>query len=441
MLPRRLASHTVAPSTQLLHAAAFHASARRERLPLVIAVVGAGLALTTRYVIRAQERVQRQRAAAAAPKPSTASVVIGLDLGSINARACGIDLDVIPRKFVVETERMAVQLRNGELVVGNLVTKNAMANLREALKASPHSVVADDDDDNTSFHVDSVLERLTETLHDKVRASLEKHNEAIDEAVPCVCAVPSHFDGVPLDRLRRILEHAGYHVLDFVPDSVAAVLALPPLASTKPQHVAVFDMGGAETTCSILDCTDMTSPSILATKTTSTLSGDAINAHVVEYLASTFERKHQINLRTDSLAMERLVQAADAAKVELSSGGRSQVHLPFITADQHGAQHLEQTVTLATLRRLMDAPLAAGTSLVADALAASRLTKVDALLLVGGGTKSAVVAERIQKALNFPTVLHVDANVDDAVAIGATKRGIELADIILTHDGDDDHDQ
>ncbi|ETV92361.1 hypothetical protein H310_13261 [Aphanomyces invadans] len=406
--------------------AGFHASAPRERLPLVVAVVGVGLAITTRYVIRAQERVKQYREAAAAPRDQPTSVMVGLDIGSINARACGIDLETNPRKIVIESDRMAVQVRNGELVVGSLVAKNAVPNLRSTLLHDASTSVLDMGDAKVS--VDTVLETLLESLHGRVRSSLEKHHNDMDDLLPCVCAVPSQYDGPPLERLRAILQHAGYRVVDFIPDAVAAVLALP--KGTKPvKHVAVFDMGGTETSCSILLCDpDMTSPKILSTKTTTACSGDAVSASIVEHLNASFMKKHGIDLRMDSLAMERLAQAADAAKHELSSAQLSQVHLPFITADATGAKHLDLTVTASSLRRLMETPLQHAATLCREVLHDAKLDAVDAVVVVGGGGKSPLVQSCVGQALDNQTLLRVD-NADEVVARGAAARGVALADL------------
>ncbi|RHY31217.1 hypothetical protein DYB32_003665 [Aphanomyces invadans] len=378
--------------------AGFHASAPRERLPLVVAVVGVGLAITTRYVIRAQKRVKQYREAAAAPRDQPTSVMVGLDIGSINARVRRVD-QTNPRKIVIESDRMAVQVRNGELVVGSLVAKNAVPNLRSTL------------------------------LHDASTSLLDMGDaKDMDDLLPCVCAVPSQYDGPPLERLRAILQHAGYRVVDFIPDAVAAVLALP--KGTKPvKHVAVFDMGGTETSCSILLCDpDMTSPKILSTKTTTACSGDAVSASIVEHLNASFMKKHGIDLRMDSLAMERLAQAADAAKHELSSAQLSQVHLPFITADATGAKHLDLTVTASSLRRLMETPLQHAATLCREVLHDAKLDAVDAVVVVGGGGKSPLVQSCVGQALDNQTLLRVD-NADEVVARGAAARGVALAEL------------
>ncbi|RHY39423.1 hypothetical protein DYB30_010118 [Aphanomyces astaci] len=301
---------------------------------------------------------------------------------------------------------MAVQVRSGELVVGNLVAKNMVPNLRAHLltDASSSASILDMGAD------DSVTD--------------------MDDLLPCVCAVPSHYDGPPLDRLRLILQHAGYRVMDFVPESVAAALSLPKEdAGTPPvKHLAVFDMGGIETTCSILHCdADMTSPVILSTSTTTLCSGVAVSANIVEHLAGAFQKKHGIDLRVDSLAMERLTQAADAAKHELSSAAFSQVHLPFITADASGAKHLEHTITSSALHRLMETPLEHAATLCREALRRAKLDAVDAVVVVGGGGKSPLVQASVGHALDNPRLLVIE-NAEEAVALGAATRGVALAE-------------
>ncbi|RHY18136.1 hypothetical protein DYB36_000633 [Aphanomyces astaci] len=295
---------------------------------------------------------------------------------------------------------MAVQVRSGELVVGNLVAKNMVPNLRAHLltDASSSAGILDMGAD------DSVTD--------------------MDDLLPCVCAVPSHYDGPPLDRLRLILQHAGYRVMDFVPESVAAALSLPKedVGTPPVKHLAVFDMGGIETTCSILHCdADMTSPTILST------SGVAVSANIVEHLAGAFQKKHGIDLRVDSLAMERLTQSADAAKHELSSAAFSQVLLPFITADASGAKHLEHTITSSALHRLMETPLEHAATLCREALRRAKLDAVDAVVVVGGGGKSPLVQASVGHALDNPRLLVIE-NAEEAVALGAATRGVALAE-------------
>ncbi|CAK4073209.1 unnamed protein product [Aphanomyces euteiches] len=409
----------------LLRTRGLHASAPRERLPLVIATVGIGLAITTRYVIRAQERVRMQREAEENGTSTTgqrARLVLGLDLGSVHARACGLDVDR-PNHYSFAVERMAVQIRHGQLVVGDLATKNAVQNLRDALlKPRGESILQEDD-----VSVDSVLEILTETLHGSVRSSLEMP-EAFDERTACVLALPSAFNSEPSHaRLRELLGHAGLDVLDFVPEPVAAVLAVDePL---EDQTVAVFDMGGTVSTCSILDLSSP-SPTVLSSISSTTLSGDGVTAQIVDYLAQTFEDKHGIDLRQDSLAVERLFQAAEAAKHELSTGRRvTQVHLPFITADQRGAKHLEQSINAATMQRLMDPSLTQSAELCHQAMRAANVSSVDAVVMAGGGLKSPILQTHILHA-GFPsaTLVHLATQVDQAVALGATKRAQQLLD-------------
>ncbi|KAH9075928.1 hypothetical protein Ae201684P_012419 [Aphanomyces euteiches] len=383
----------------LLRTRGLHASAPRERLPLVIATVGIGLAITTRYVIRAQERVRMQREAEENGTSTTgqrARLVLGLDLGS----ACGLDVDR-PNHYSFAVERMAVQIRHGQLVVGDLATKNAVQNLRDALlKPRGESILQEDD-----VSVDSVLEILTETLHGSVRSSLE----------------------MPLTNAQRVSSRFRALSTRSHPMHVSANSSAMPawmfwtLFQNRwpPSWLSTSRWKIKPLVVALIGCSSST-----------TLSGDGVTAQIVDYLAQTFEDKHGIDLRQDSLAVERLFQAAEAAKHELSTGRRvTQVHLPFITADQRGAKHLEQSINAATMQRLMDPSLTQSAELCHQAMRAANVSSVDAVVMAGGGLKSPILQTHILHA-GFPsaTLVHLATQVDQAVALGATKRAQQLLD-------------
>ncbi|KDO25995.1 hypothetical protein SPRG_08648 [Saprolegnia parasitica CBS 223.65] len=399
------------------HVRGFRSTAPVERHPIMIGLVGASLALTAHYTLRAHRRLQAEKEAQPFER---ASMLLGLDMGLSSTRLAGLDTKGTHDDTIV-AEPSAVQVRSGEVIVGALAVKNAVPRLRdELLHRRPLTQLGvDASETDPAFTIDAVLTTLVRRLHEGVANALEK-----DEAsVPCVVALPPSFGDAEKDRLRAILQAANMHVLGYVREPIAAVFAASDWDDTL-RNVAVVDMGGVETQCSILDCTDPTAPVILASRATEGMSGATLDAAIIELLAREFQAKTSIDLRTDSLAMDRLREAAENAKKELSTAKVSHVNLPFITADQKGAKHLEHALSLSALQRLVAPSLAEGRTVIAAALADAKLTPqdVDAVLFCGGGMKSKFMQGEIATYLDHPVVINT-GNEEDAVVRGALEAG------------------
>ncbi|OQR93488.1 chaperone protein dnak [Achlya hypogyna] len=410
-----LAPSTVAESNQ--HVRGFRSTAPVERHPIMIGLVGASLALTAHYTLRAHRRLQAQKEAEPFER---ATMLMGLDIGLSTTRLAGIDTQGASERTIA-TEPMSVQIRSGEVVVGALAVKNAVPRLRDELshKRPLTQLGVDADEIDPAFFVDSVLSKLLQRLHTDVGNTLEK-----DEAdVPCVVALPTGFGDAEKDRIRAILAAANMHVLGYVREPIAAVFAASEWDETL-RHVAVVDMGGAETQCSILDCSDPRAPEILASKASTAMSGTVLDDAIIDMLARDFLAKTAIDLRSDSLALDRLREAAENAKKELSTAKVSHVNLPFITADSKGAKHLEHALSLSALQRLAAPALDAGRALVADVLADAKLTQqdIDAVVFCGGGMKSKYIQSQVAAFLDHPEVVDT-GNEEDAVVRGALEAG------------------
>ncbi|OQS05708.1 chaperone protein DnaK [Thraustotheca clavata] len=395
----------------------FRSSAPVERHPVMIGLLGMSIALTAHYTLRAHRRLQAQKEAEPFER---ATMVLGLDVGLTNTRLAGLDTNE-GNENTIATEPTSVQIRSGEVIVGALAVKNSVRRLRDELQHDRPLVQlgVDADETDPSFKVDSMLTTLLGRLHDNVASALEKD----EHDVPCVVALPTEFGDAEKDRLRAILTEANMHVLGYLREPVAAMFASNDWDETF-RNAVVFDMGGVESRCSVLDCSNPEAPSILSTQATESLSGEVLDEAIIDVLATDFERKNNINLRTDSLAMDRLRDAAESAKKELSTAKVSHINLPFITADQKGAKHLEHALSQSTLQRLTFSSLEKSFKLIASVLHEAKLEKqdIDAIIFCGGGMKAKYIQSEIATFLEHPTVVDV-GNEEDAVVRGALKAG------------------
>jgi molecular chaperone DnaK len=248
-----------------------------------------------------------------------------------------------------------------------------------------------------------------------------------------VITVPAYFNDSQRQATKDAGKIAGLEVLRIINEPTAASLAYG-LDKKSNETILVFDLGGGTFDVSILEVGDGVFE-VLSTSGDTHLGGDDFDKKIVDYLAGDFQRNEGIDLRKDKQALQRLTEAAEKAKIELSSAGQAEINLPFITATQDGPKHLETTLTRAKFEELVSDLIDRCRIPVEQALKDAKLNRenIDEVVLVGGSTRIPAVQEVVKKILGKAP--NQTVNPDEVVAIGAAIQGGVLAgevkDILL----------
>ncbi len=265
----------------------------------------------------------------------------------------------------------------------------------------------------------------------KLRADAEAFlGETVDQAV---ITVPAYFDDSQRQGTKDAGKIAGLEVLRIINEPTASALAYG-LDKKGDEQIAVYDLGGGTYDISILDLSEGVFQ-VMATNGDTHLGGDDFDQEIISFLADEFKSKEGIDLRKDPMALQRLKDEAEKAKIELSSAQQTEVNLPFITADQNGPKHLNITMTRSRLEQLVDGLVKRTIPPMESALNDADIAKseVDEVLLVGGQTRMPIV----QKTVNdfFGKQPHRGINPDEVVAIGAAIQagvlGGDVTDVLL----------
>jgi molecular chaperone DnaK len=256
-------------------------------------------------------------------------------------------------------------------------------------------------------------------LQDLKKTAEDYLGEKVTEAV---ITVPAYFNDAQRKATRDAGEIAGLKVLRVLPEPTAAALAYG-LDRKKNEKICVFDLGGGTFDVSVLDVGDGVFE-VLSINGDTHLGGDDFDQVLINFLADEFKRTEGIDLRKDAMALQRLKEAAEKAKIELSSAMETTVNLPFITADQNGPKHLQITLTRARLEQLIQPLVEKCRQPVINALKDAKLqpSQVDEVVLVGGSTRVPMV-QRLVKELFGGKEPNKSVNPDEVVAIGAAIQG------------------
>ena len=249
-----------------------------------------------------------------------------------------------------------------------------------------------------------------------------------------VITVPAYFNDAQRQATKDAGKIAGLEVLRIINEPTAAALAYGVDKEGMDQKVMIFDLGGGTFDVSILEISDGVFE-VLSTNGNTRLGGDDFDQRIIDWLADSFQKEHGIDLRNDKMALQRLKDAAEKAKIELSGTMSSNINLPFITADQNGPVHLDMTLTRAKFNELT-------ADLVADTIAPCKqalkdagldVSKIDKVLLVGGSTRIPAVQEAVKNFCGKEPFKGI--NPDECVAIGAAIQGGvlggEVKDLLL----------
>jgi molecular chaperone DnaK len=373
--------------------------------------------------------------------------VIGIDLGTTNSCVAVIEAGdpvVIPNPEGGRTSPSVVAFaKDGQRLVGQVAKRQAITNpentifsikrfmgrrhseVSEEEKLVPYKVVGAPNDDCRVVAGDKefappeisaiILQYLKKTAEDYLGGEIKQ----------AVVTVPAYFNDSQRQATKDAGRIAGLEVLRIINEPTAASLAYG-LDKKKDQKIAVFDLGGGTFDISILELGEGVFE-VRSTNGDTHLGGDDFDQRIIDWMADEFKKSQGIDLRQDRMALQRLKEAAEKAKCELSTTSQASLNLPFITADQTGPKHLDLTLTRAKLEQLVDDLIERVVQPCKTALADANLTQsdIDEIILVGGMTRMPKV-QQVVKGL-FGREPHKGVNPDEVVAIGAAIQGGVLA--------------
>ena len=348
--------------------------------------------------------------------------IIGIDLGTTNSCVAvmeGGEPVVIPNPEGNRTTPSVVAFsKNGERLVGQIAKRQAVTN-------PDHTVISIKRDMGTDRKVkiegdEFTPQEISAMILQKIKSDAE--NYLGQEVKQAVITVPAYFSDSQRQATKDAGRIAGLEVLRIINEPTAAALAYGMDKEDTDQKIMVYDLGGGTFDVSILEIGDGVFE-VLATSGNNKLGGDDFDERIMNYLVEEFKKSQGIDLKTDKMAMQRLKEAAEKAKIELSGMQQTNINLPFITADSTGPKHLDITLTKAKFEELIGDLVQSTTGPVNQALSDAGLTsdKIDKVLLVGGSTRVPLVQETVKKITGKDP--HKGINPDECVAIGAAIQG------------------
>ncbi len=347
---------------------------------------------------------------------------VGIDLGTTNSVVSALeggDATVIANSEGSRTTPSVVAFtKNGEVIVGQSAKNQAVTNVDRTIRSVKRHI-------GTDWSVDIDGKKYTpQEISARTLMKLKRDAEAYlgEEVTDAVITVPAYFSDSQRQATKEAGTIAGLNVLRIVNEPTAAALAYGLEKGEKEQTIPVFDLGGGTFDVSLLDLADGV-VEVLATNGDNHLGGDDWDQRVIDWLADKFNSDNGIDLRKDPMALQRLKEAAENAKKELSSAQQAQINLPFITADASGPKHLDYTLTRAEFERitrdLLDRCKAPVTKALQDA--GLQLSDVSEVILVGGSTRMPAVQDLVKSMTGKQPNMSV--NPDEVVADGAAVQG------------------
>jgi molecular chaperone DnaK len=376
------------------------------------------------------------------------SKIIGIDLGTTNSCVAimeGGDANIITNPEGGRTTPSMVAVSDdGERLVGQIAKRQAVINpentvfgikrligrrydakeVQDDIRVLPYKIEKASNGDvriNLRAKQYSPAEISSFILANIKKTAEEYLGEKITDAV---ITVPAYFSDSQRQATKDAGKIAGLNVLRIINEPTAASLSYG-LDKKKDEKIAVFDLGGGTFDVSVLEIGDGVFE-VKATNGDTHLGGEDFDLHLIDYLANEFKREQGIDLRTDKMALQRLKEAAEKAKIELSTSMQTEVNLPFITADANGPKHLAIKITRAKLESLVDDLLDKLDSPCRTALKDASLSNEDIseVILVGGMTRMPAVQARVKKI--FGKEPNKGVNPDEVVALGAAIQGAVL---------------
>ena len=384
------------------------------------------------------------------------SKIIGIDLGTTNSCVSvmeGNEPVVIPNAEGKRTTPSVIAfVEGGEIKVGDPAKRQAVTNptktvysvkrfmgnkfseSKREIGRVPYKVVKGDND-TPRVDIEGRLytpQELSAMILQKMKKTAEDYlGTGVDEAV---ITVPAYFNDSQRQATKEAGEISGLKVKRIINEPTAAALAYGMDKKGKDQKIAVFDFGGGTHDVSILELGDGVFE-VLATDGDTHLGGDDIDEKIIDWLADEFNKDEGLDLRKDPMSLQRLKEAAEKAKIELSSSAKTEINLPYVTATDSGPKHLVRTLTKAKFNQLIDDLVKRTIDPCKAALKGAGLAKkdIDEIILVGGSTRIPAVQDAVEKF--FGKKPSKGVNPDEVVAVGAAIQGGvftgEVKDVLL----------
>ena len=348
--------------------------------------------------------------------------IIGIDLGTTNSCVAvmeGGEPVVIPNAEGNRTTPSVVAFsKNGERLVGQIAKRQAVTNPENTVisikrKMGTAEKVKIDGEEFSPQEISAMILQKLKT---------DAENYLGQKVTQAVITVPAYFSDSQRQATKDAGKIAGLEVLRIINEPTAAALAFGMDKEDQDQKIMVYDLGGGTFDVSILDIGDGVFE-VLATNGNTHLGGDDFDQRIIDYLISEFKKSNGIDLSTDKMAMQRLKEAAEKAKIELSGMQQTQINLPFITADAQGPKHLDVTLSRAKFEELIRDLVDSTRIPVEQAMKDAGVTAADIhkVLLVGGSTRVPCVQEEVKKITGKDPDKGI--NPDECVAIGASIQG------------------
>jgi molecular chaperone DnaK len=374
--------------------------------------------------------------------------IIGIDLGTTNSVVAvmeGSEVKVIPNPEGNRLTPSVVAFNDkGETLVGEPAKRQAVTNPTRTIYSIKrfmgrrHNEVASEETMVPYKVVGGKEEYVKVAIGDhqhtppeisaKILRKLKESAEAYlgHKVNKAVITVPAYFNDAQRQATKDAGQVAGLEVSRIINEPTAAAMAYG-LEKKKDEKIVVFDLGGGTFDVSVLDVTSDGVFQVISTNGDTHLGGDDFDQTLINYVADEFKKEHTIDLRKDTMALQRLQEACEKAKKELSSQQSTDINLPFITADANGPKHLQLNITRSKFEQLSDALIERCRGPVLQAMKDAKLqpSQIDEVVLVGGSTRVPKVQEMVKKI--FGKEPHKGVNPDEVVAIGAAIQGGVLA--------------
>ncbi|MCO5319321.1 MAG: molecular chaperone DnaK [Microthrixaceae bacterium] len=353
---------------------------------------------------------------------------VGIDLGTTNSVVSALeagDAVVIPNAEGARTTPSVVAFKDGEVLVGEVAKRQAVTNADRTIRSVKRHIGTDwtTEIDGKSYTAQEISARTLQKLKRDAESYLG------DTVTQAVITVPAYFDDAQRTATKEAGQIAGLEVLRIINEPTAAALAYGMDAEGEDQTILVFDLGGGTFDVSVLEIGD----GVFEVKSThgdTNLGGDDWDQRIIDWLVTSFKNDHGVDLSKDNMAMQRLKEAAEKAKIELSQVAQTQINLPYVTATDSGALHLDQTLTRAKFQEMTSDLLDRCKAPFEQALSDAGLSKseVDHVIMVGGSTRMPAVQDLVHDMTGKEP--HKGVNPDEVVAMGAAiQAGVLKGDV------------
>ena len=347
--------------------------------------------------------------------------IVGIDLGTTNSCVSvieGGEAVVIANAEGARTTPSVVAFgKDGERMVGQVAKRQAITNPDRTVSSIKRQMGSD-----YKVNIDGkkyTPQEISAMILQKLKADAESYLG--DKVTEAVITVPAYFTDAQRQATKDAGKIAGLEVKRIINEPTAAALAYG-IDKGEDQKIMVYDLGGGTFDVSIIEMGDGVQE-VLATAGNNRLGGDDFDQRIIDWLAEEFKKSEGIDLKGDKMAMQRLKEAAETAKIELSGVTTSNISLPFITADANGPKHLEMTLTRAKFNELTADLVESTMGPVRQAMSDSGLktSEIDKVLMVGGSSRIPAVQEAVQKFIGKEPFKGI--NPDECVAMGAALQG------------------